>query len=427
MTSTDTIFALSSGQLPAGIAVVRISGPRAGQALQHLAGRIPAPRRAVLMEFRDGAELLDRGLALFFPGPLSATGEDVAELHLHGGRAVVDAMLAALGRAPGLRAAEAGEFTRRALENGRLDLAEAEGLADLLEAETESQRRAALLLAGGRLGAATAAWSARIITLSAEVEALLDFADEDDVGATLPPAWEQERAALADELGAWLARPGAERLKEGVRVVIAGPPNAGKSTLLNALAGRAAAITSPVPGTTRDVIEVPMAIGGVPFLLIDSAGLRDTADPVEAVGVARAEAVTRAADLVLWLGDAGAAPANQQIVHVRAKADTRTDDDDIVGVSVSALTGQGMVRLTDLLLEHARTMLPREGDVALHRRHRSALVQALAELQESARHDDLLLVAEALRQARRALDELTGTGDVQNMLDALFARFCIGK
>ncbi|MGZ8997665.1 MAG: GTPase, partial [Allosphingosinicella sp.] len=249
----DTIFALSSGQPPAAVALVRVSGPAANRAVEALAERLPKPRVATLAALRWQGELLDRALLLRFPGPNSATGEDVAEFHLHGGRSVVTAVLAALGEVEGLRPALPGEFTRRAFEHGRIDLAEAEGLADLLEAETDSQRRNALLLAGGALSRQVEAWRKALLQLAAQVEAALDFSDEDDV-APLPPTFDEDLAALRDDLIQWLERPSAERLKDGVRIVIAGPPNAGKSSLLNALAGREAAITAAAPGTTRDVI-----------------------------------------------------------------------------------------------------------------------------------------------------------------------------
>lgn len=419
----DTIFALSTGAPPAAIAVVRISGPRADAALQALAGRLPEPRRAALVSLRRGGEPLDRALAMRFSGPSSATGEDVAELHLHGGRAVVAAVEAALAEMDGLRAAEPGEFTRRAFENGRIDLAEAEGLADLLEAETESQRRAALLLAGGALSRQVEQWQRRLLALAAEVEAALDFSDEDDV-APLRGDFAARAEALRGELADWLGRPGAERLKEGVRIVIAGPPNVGKSSLLNALVGREAAITSAVPGTTRDAIEAPVAIGGVPFLLIDTAGLRESGDEIEIIGIDRAHRHLEAADLVLWLGEPREKPAGA--VSVRSKRDVAGSDPD-ADLSVSAITGEGLDELARMLIRHSGMILPQRGEVALHRRHRAALAAAERALADMKGVEDLLVVAESLRQARLALDRLTGRAGVEDMLDALFGRFCIGK
>jgi tRNA modification GTPase len=402
--------------------LIRISGPRADAALAALAGRLPEPRLATFRRLRVDGEVLDNTVILRFPGPHSATGEDIAELHLHGGRAVVARALAALGGMEGLRPARPGEFTRRAFENGRIDLAEAEGLADLLEAETESQRRAALALAGGALSRQVAAWQARILALSAEVEAALDFSDEDDV-IPLPPEFGAQVQAVQDELAAALARPRAGRLKDGIKVAIAGPPNAGNSSLLNALVGRDAAITSAIAGTTRDLVEAPTAIGGVPFLLIDSAGLRESADEVEAIGIARAQASVAAADIVLWLGDPSDAPARALLVHAKADLGAATRPAD---VSVSVTTGQGLDALTRLLIQRSSLLLPAEGDVALHERHWAALREAYEALTE-VKAADPLIAAEGLRWAREALDRVTGKAGVEDMLDALFGRFCIGK
>ena len=324
--TNDTIFALSSGLPPAAIAVIRISGPGAGEALRALAGRLPAARRASLTTLRhplDG-QLLDRALMLWFPGPATATGEDLAELHLHGGRAIVRAVESALGLVQHLRPAQPGEFTRRALANGVIDLAEAEGLGDLLTAETEGQRRAAIAVAGGALSRAVAGWQEQLLMLSARVEALLDFADEDDVGADAVDiaGLQSGIAALHAEWMGWLARPRAERLHDGIRVAIAGPPNAGKSTLINALAGRDAAIVSPMAGTTRDIIEVPLALSGMPFRIADTAGLHEgTGDLVEAEGMARARAWIDCADLLLWLGNPAEAPTHPGLCRVAAQAD----------------------------------------------------------------------------------------------------------
>ncbi len=421
---SDTIYALSSGAPPAAVAVVRISGPGADPALEALAGGLPEPRRATVAALRRDGEVLDRALVLRFPGPESATGEDVAELHLHGGRAVTAAVLAALGEIDGLRAAEPGEFTRRAFDNGRIDLAEAEGLADLLAAETEAQRRAAQALAGGALSREVEAWQSSILGLAAEMEAALDFSDEGDVAEALPPGWRERLADLAASLEAALRRPPAERLKDGIRIAMAGPPNAGKSTLLNALAGRDAAITSEIAGTTRDLVEAPTAIGGTAFLLIDTAGLRETGDPVETLGVARAEAAVAAADLVLWLGDPATAP--EGAIRVRAKCDLSPTGQE-ADVAVSAVTGEGVEILTDLLLERGRSLLPRLDEPALNARHRARLAECLQHVEEAGAAEDLLIVGEALRQARGALDRITGRAGVEDMLDALFGRFCVGK
>lgn len=420
---TDTIYALSSGAPPAAIALVRISGPKAHNALEALAGRLPAPRAAVVAQLRADGEVLDNALVIRFPGPASATGEDVAELHLHGGRSVVAAVLGALGRIDGLRPAHPGEFTRRAFDNGRIDLAEAEGLADLLEAETQSQRRAALALAGGALSRQVEAWQALLLGHAAEIEAALDFADEDDV-APLRADFAARLGALREEMASWLARPPAERLRDGVRAVIAGPPNSGKSSLLNVLVRRDAAIISAIPGTTRDLIEAPVAFGGLPFLLIDTAGLRESGDSIEAIGVDRARASLAAADLILWLGDPGDAPAGAIRVHPKADLGPSAGAADL---SVSATTGEGLDALERLLVARSAALLPREGEVALNARHRATLGEALDGLGEAQAASDLLISAEALRRARLALDRITGKAGVEDMLDALFGRFCIGK
>jgi tRNA U34 5-carboxymethylaminomethyl modifying GTPase MnmE/TrmE len=306
MLPAETIFALSSGRPPAAIAVIRVSGPQAGAALEGLIGRVPKPRQAAFATLRDPAtkEPLDQAVVLWFPGPASETGEDVAEFQLHGGRAVIAATLATLGRLPGLRLAEAGEFTRRALANGRLDLTAVEGLADLIGAETEAQRRQAVRQAAGVLGKHADAWRTRLIEALALVEAGLDFPDEGDVPADLVAPALRIARELRDEIAAALTQSArGERLREGLTIAVAGPPNAGKSTLFNWLAGREVAIVSPHPGTTRDVLEVHLDLGGYPVTVIDTAGVRDSADPVEQEGIRRARARAAAADLVLWVTD----------------------------------------------------------------------------------------------------------------------------
>ena len=423
-----TIFALSSGAPPAGIAVIRISGPAAGAAVERLTARAcPTPRRATLRNLidPDNGASLDRALLLWLPGPGSATGEDMAELHLHGGRAVTAAVLAVLARLPGLRPAGAGEFTRRAFETGRIDLNEAEALADLLAAETDSQRRNALLLSSGALSRAIAGWQDRILMLSAKLEALLDFSDEDDV-APLDRAFAVDLAALAEEIDRWRGRPPVERLRDGIRVVLAGPPNAGKSTLLNALVGREAAIVTPIAGTTRDLIEAPVSIGGTAFVITDTAGVHDAgSDVVEAIGIDRAGEAIAAADLILWLGDPAAAPGGA--IRIGAQADRREHDPARFDLLLSAQTGEGMEALVGLLISRAAALLPVEGEAALSARQREAL-DRLSEALDLARVErDTLLIAEALRLARAAIDALTGRAGTEAMLDGLFGRFCIGK
>lgn len=421
---SDTIFALSSGRLPAAIGVVRVNGPGALEAARALAGRLPEARRAGLRTLKDGeGRVLDRALLLVFPGPDSATGEDLVELHLHGGRAVVAAVEAALA-AQGLRRAEAGEFTRRALANGRIDLAQAEGLADLLQAETEAQRVAAAGAAEGLVSRMVRGWSGRALALSAEVEAALDFSDEDDVAVDLGGVAEGI-TTLRAEMAAALDQPTVERLRDGVRVVLAGPPNAGKSTLLNLLAQREAAIVSPVAGTTRDVIEAPVVYKGDTYLLSDTAGLVEgTADPIEAIGVERARAVVRAANVLIWLGDD---PPAGDAIWVRARADEpgRQDLPEGGDVGVSREWPDSVAALWRLIGERARKMLPPADRPALNARARAHVADAVAAL--NAPSEDPLIVAEQLREARTALARVTGEDATEAMLDALFGRFCIGK
>ncbi|HEY6815942.1 MAG TPA: tRNA uridine-5-carboxymethylaminomethyl(34) synthesis GTPase MnmE [Croceibacterium sp.] len=423
----DTIFALSSGSPPAGIAIVRVSGPAAAEAIEALAGRLPPPRRASRAAFRDSAGgVLDDGLVLWFPGPGTATGEDLAELHLHGGRAVVSAVEAALAALPGLRRAEPGEFTRRAFANGRIDLAEAEGLADLLAAETEVQRRAAIVAAGGALSRQVETWRERLLMLSALVEAVLDFDDEADVGG-LPDAFTGEVGRLAGALEKALEAPAAETLREGYRVALAGPPNSGKSTLFNALVESEAAIIAPLAGTTRDVLLRPVALGGLPFTFVDMAGLRDEgADVIEAIGIERARAEIQRADLVLWLGPEREGPEGAWEIEPQCdrlehpvKRHPR--------YRVSAVTGDGLGELKRGLIAHAGSAMPGPGETALNRRQRGLLEQAWAALLGATRERDPLLVAEGLRQARLAFDRLVGRSTTEDLLDALFGRFCIGK
>lgn len=427
-----TIFAVSSGAAPAAIAILRLSGAEAFDAVRRLAGDVPRPRTAALRALRDPAsgELLDRALVLIFPGPASATGEDLAELHLHGGRAVVRAVEAALAASPGLRPAEPGEFTRRALANGRIDLSEAEGLGDLLMAETEAQRRAAIRSAEGAVRREVEQWTARTLMLSAQIEALLDHGDEDDVsaGADPLPAIRGSAASLAEEIAAIAGRPPVERLRDGLRVVLAGPPNAGKSTLLNALAGRDAAIVSPMAGTTRDRIEAPLVRDGIAYVLTDTAGLTETpGDAIEAIGITRAQAALAAADILVWLGDESP-PPHPHVLWVHARADERgraaNPHADIV---LSAATGSGIESLWERLAGMSKALLPPPDVMALNARQRDLCLTAAEALRGIAREQDLLIVAEQLRSALRAFDAIAGRAGVEAMLDALFGRFCIGK
>jgi tRNA modification GTPase len=457
----DTIFALSSGRLPAAIAVVRISGPRARTALETLAGRVPEPRRAGLARVRDpqSGEMIDEALALWFPGPNSETGEDTVELQLHGGRAVLAAVLAALGRLDGLRMAEPGEFTRRAFENGKLDLTAVEGLADLVGAETEAQRRQAFRQMKGLLGDKAEAWRSRLIEALALVEARIDFSDEADVPEELVLPALKIAKELRDEIaGALAGAARGERLRDGLVVAIAGPPNAGKSTLLNRLARRDAAIVSPVPGTTRDVIEVYLDLGGYPVTLLDTAGVRDSEDPIEQEGVRRARERTSEADLVLWVEDV-CKPHEARVLgaeYTGIRAGTRPPDvwlvlnktDLTAGDSghrtneqrneykeynivlyLSALAGSGLNVLLDEIARFASNYFGTESGLVTRERHRNALeqvVQALDRaLAEPAGREDI--VAEELRRAGHELGRLTGRVDVEDVLDVIFRDFCIGK
>lgn len=423
----DTIFALSSGAPPAAIAVVRISGPRAGRALERLSGKLPQPRYAKLASLRgrEGA-LLDQALVLWFPGPASETGEDCAELQLHGGRAVVDAVCAELATFEGLRLAEPGEFTRRAFANGRIDLLQVEGLADLVMAETELQRQAALGLASGGLSREIDGWLVRLLALSARVEAALDFEDEGDVAA-LGEEFQRELEALARDLADALAAPRVETLREGYRVALAGPPNAGKSTLFNRLLEDEAAIVSPKAGTTRDVLERHFALDGVPFTLVDMAGLRETGeDSVEAIGIARAHAELARADCILWLGAEGDGPEGAWEIEPQIDRPGRGRKLR-PRLSLSALTGEGIPQLKMALAQAGRGAMAKPGRTALSRRQRALLAEARNAVGKGCALADPLLIAEELRGARSAFERLTGRAGTEEMLDSLFGRFCIGK
>jgi len=426
----DTIFAVSSGAAPAAISILRISGPHALAAAEALAGSLPPPRHARVRALRDRATgaLLDRGLVLVFPGPASATGEDLVELHVHGGRATQRALEGALGRFEGLRPAEPGEFTRRALEHGRIDLTEAEGLGDLLAAETEQQRRAALRLSEGGLRHRVESWNDRLLDLAAAIEAALDFSDEDDVPAGVTDATGKTMNILADELATLVAAPSVERLRDGVRVVIAGPPNSGKSTLINRMVGRDVAIVSPIAGTTRDRIEAPVVRAGVAFVLTDTAGLRDTdADPIERIGIERAEAAINAADVVIWLHDAPPPSTDMLWVHGRCDLPGRENSPSGAVLAVSGHSGAGVERLWEILDGRAKSVGAVTDDMAINARQRDLLARAEAVLRIGAGEQDILLRAEAIRAARIAFDGITGRADVEAVLDTLFGRFCIGK
>lgn len=431
MSAPDTIYALSSGQPPAAIAVVRISGVKAGMVVEALAGKRPMARRASLMPLIDptSGELLDNVLTLWFPGPDSATGEDLAEFHCHGGRAVVRAVETAIETRDGVRKAEAGEFTRRAFANGRMDLAEAEGLSDLLFAETELQRKAAVHAANGALSRRVEDWQNALLRLSAAVEAELDFSDEDDVHPANLVSITEKGRGLADSICMLLGRPRAEKLREGIRVVLAGPPNSGKSTLLNALVERDAAIVSDIAGTTRDVIEVPVAISGIPFLFIDTAGLRrEGAEHIEQIGIDRAKQQFEAADIILWLGEEGEGPDRDGLIEIAPRSDEpgfqpKTES----SLSISAVTGAGIDELQTSLVKRASDLLPRGDEISVNNRQAVHLTATADHLRHIADQDDFLIIAENIRLARAELDALTGRASTEDMLDALFGKFCIGK
>ena len=423
----DTIYALASARGKAGVAVVRISGPDAFAVAEAMAGALPEPRYAALRRLRSDGEILDQALVLTFPKGNSFTGEPVVEFHLHGSLAVVQAVLRAVGNHPGLRLAEPGEFTRRALENGCLDLTQVEGLADLIDAETEAQRRQAERVLSGAIGARVEEWRRSLIRAASLIEATIDFADE-EVPQDVTPEVSFLLRGVIDSLRAELrGYAAAERIRDGFEVAIVGAPNAGKSTLLNALAGREAAITSEYAGTTRDVIEVRMEIAGLAVTLLDTAGLRNPDDPVERIGIDRGITRARAADLRVFLqsGEAieGLDPSCDDIV-VSAKA-------DLSGSGVSGKTGQGVPELLDAIAGRLRKRSAGAGLVT-RERHRLAIDRAIRAM-ESAMHEvergaqRAELAAAELRMAIRALESLVGRLDVEDLLDEIFSSFCIGK
>ncbi len=455
----STIFALSSGRLPCAIAVIRISGPDARVALERLVGRVPPPRVATLVRVRDpsGGGVIDEGLALWFPGPKSETGEDVAELQVHGGRAVVAAVLSALGKLDGLRHAEAGEFTRRAFDNGRLDLTAVEGLADLVAAETEVQRRQALRQMQGEFARSLEHWRERLIEARALLEAGIDFSDEGDVPGDLATQAVGILGPVLHEIGQ-AQRGQGERLRDGLQVVIAGAPNVGKSTLLNRLARRDVAIVSPIAGTTRDVLEVHLDLGGYPVTLRDTAGIRPTADEVEREGVRRAEHWAIASDLILWVLDASvidaagvdAAAAGLKMYQrpgwlVLNKSDLLSADavkrNDYIFISsglphfmISAADGRGVDALIAAIGRFAAGAFGGEPGLVTRERHRqmlAATAEALSEAIDLATGQGVEgreeLIAEHVRLATRALERLLGRVDVEDVLDVIFREFCIGK
>jgi tRNA modification GTPase len=440
----QTIFALSSGRPPSAIALVRVSGPQAEKVVTALTGKLPTPRRATRALLRDvGQRPIDDAVVLWFPGPASATGEDVAEFHVHGGRAVLAALFAVLSAFEDVRPAEPGEFTRRAFENGKLDLTEAEGLDDLIHADTDRQRRQALRQLKGLLGDRARDWRTRIIEASALIEAGIDFSDEGDVPAELiAPALAKVKALLV-EIEEVLAGQGrSERLRDGLVVAIAGPPNVGKSTLMNQLARREVAIVSPHAGTTRDVIEVQLDLDGYPVTVIDTAGIRETHDPVEQEGVRRARARAADADLVLWLADSpqavidhdGAAP----VWRVRNKIDLEKEGRPLAeaetpsrgSFQISASCGDGVPELIAALVDFAQHYFGgTEGGMISRARQRTLLQETATSLRRSVAvvGQGEELAAEELRLAAHSLGRLLGRVDVEDILDVIFREFCVGK
>jgi tRNA modification GTPase len=455
----QTIFALSSGRPPSAISIVRVSGPQAGAALISLAGKILVPRMATRVLLRDVKQRpIDDAMILWFPGPASATGEDVAEFHVHGGRAVVAALFAALSAFADVRAAEPGEFTRRAFENGKLDLTEAEGLDDLIHADTDRQRRQALRQLKGLLGDRARNWRAQIIEASALIEAGIDFSDEGDVPQELiAPAVAKIKTLLGEIQEVLAAQGRSERLREGLVVAIAGPPNVGKSTLMNALARRQVAIVSPHAGTTRDIIEVQLDLDGYPVTVIDTAGIRETDDPVEQEGVRRARARAADADLVLWLVDAqheidpdeGAAPvwvvrnkvdldaaryerAGQRVDAAMPSQPGSVFQQNLAGADfgISASRGDGIQELVTALVAFAQKYFGSgEGGLIGRERQRKLLQETAVSLERSVEviGDSEELAADDLRAAVHSLGRLLGRIDVEDILDVIFREFCIGK
>ncbi len=433
--SADTIFALATGGGRSAVAVIRLSGPSARMTLTALTSLQPEARIAHYARFRDPetGETLDRGLALYFPAPHSATGEDCAEFHLHGGRAVIDGILSLLGRRSGLRHAEPGEFARRAFINGKMDLSQAEALADLIDAETAFQRRQALRVAGGELRRQVEQWRGALLESLAIVAAELDFSDEADVEGFSHDALQQLLAPVISRMQEILSRaPASERLREGFLVLILGPPNAGKSTLLNRLAQRDVAIVSEYAGTTRDMIEVQLDVGGMPVTLVDTAGLREAEEAIERIGVARTRERAGEADLLLWLSEGGLEPLpigleGGNILRVATKSDRIDPSPGALGLS--AETGLGLDALCGEIAKRARNLLgDGESALVIRERHRAGIEQAQSYLDAAiAPNSPLEIVSEDIKLAARSLERIVGVIEVEQVLDVVFSRFCIGK
>lgn len=433
----DTIFALSSGRLPSGVAVVRASGPQVRFVIETIIGAQIEPRHAYYKIFRSrNGEPIDRGLALFFPGPNSFTGEDCVEFHLHGGIAVVEKLLQELGELPGCRIAEAGEFTRRGFANGKMDLTIAEGLADLIAAETEGQRRLALQVASGAQRQLYTEWRAQLIRARAFIEAELDFADESDVpGSVAEQVWASLKTLQHDIQQHIEGGKRAAMLRDGLHVVIAGAPNAGKSSLLNFLAGREVAIISDEAGTTRDLLEVKLDLGGIPVYVTDTAGLRETASAVEKIGIERARERASEADLVLLLEDMSnplpaVLEADVDVWRIGTKADLKSERSGSWRYRISTRTGEGLDELLQALQGFAEARIGQINDaVPTRQRHINLLRSTITEIETAIGREDLPLElrAENMRRASHFLGRITGDVDVEEILDVIFSQFCIGK
>ena len=436
MADDDTIFALSSGHPPAGIAIVRLSGPNCQSALKLIIGCIPEARRACLHKFIDPEtrEIVDTGLVLFFPGPASFTGEDVVEFHLHGGSAVIRKFLAVLGEITGLRMAHAGEYSLRAFENGRFDLTEIEGLSDLISAETEIQRKQAISQSGGRLRKIVEGWQHTLLRNRAHLEASIDFTEEEDVDGELPTSIWSDIQKLKSEMADYLDddRSG-EIIRDGYKIAIMGPTNVGKSSLINALAKRDVAIVSDIPGTTRDVLEVHLDLGGYQVTFVDTAGIRDSEDAIELLGIARAHKVSEQADLVLWLmsKDQPALPYNldKNCLFVRTKMDLKDGDPDDDMLSISSQSGENLDILLDHITLEIQNVLVCESSFITRSRHRVCIEKGLLFLSDISQAEDVgfEVLCEQLRAASHAIGTITGQFGVEDILDVIFSEFCIGK
>ena len=420
----DTIVALSSGSLPAAIAVVRMSGPEAPAIAQRIAGPLPAPRTASLRVLRDPVDdsAIDEALLLYFPGPDTATGENIIEFQCHGSNAVVRKLIGVMTSVEQCRLAEPGEFTRRALENGRIDLTAAEGLGDLLAAETEAQRRSALRIARGGLHDELAGLLDRLVDLSARLEAAIDYVGDEEETGGQDEAVQAELASIRARLDAMLARPSIEPLREGVRVVIGGPTNAGKSSLINRLAGSSRVIVSDIHGTTRDLVEVPVSIAGIPVTLVDTAGIRHSDDTVEMIGIERAEEAQRNADILLWLGDKEDAPEHDRLILVSSKSDVAPASE---GLAVSSVTGEGIDVLLQRIAAEAAKVVPASDEIGLTDWQSDTLGVVRETLDVTS--DDIAILADSVRAARVDVGRLLGSGNIDDVLDRLFGRFCLGK